>query len=56
MKGEANVGKQLFSGSGVDLKESGELDVSEEKAIIEFSEELSDGGERDEFIDQQMKN
>ncbi|WP_342430757.1 hypothetical protein [Neobacillus sp. FSL H8-0543] len=28
----------------------------DEKAVHEFAEELSDGGERDQFINQQKKN
>ncbi len=47
--------KQYFTSSVVDLKDEGELDVSDKRGIIEFSEELSDGGERVEFIEEQLE-
>lgn len=44
-----------FEGSVVDIKDNGELDVSNQRGIVEFSEELSDGGERNEIIEEQSE-
>lgn len=48
--------KRFFSAEVVELKDEGELELEDNQGIIEFSEELSDGGERDEFIKEQRKS
>ena len=48
--------RQFFPGEVVALKDEGELELDENQGIIEFSEELSDGGERDEIIKEQQKS
>ncbi|QOR68315.1 hypothetical protein IM538_09535 [Cytobacillus suaedae] len=48
--------KQFFPGEVVELKDEGELELEDNRGIIEFTEELSDGGERDEFIKEQRKS
>lgn len=55
-----NLGKKdeyrFFPGEVVELKDEGELVLEDNRGIIEFSEELSDGGERDEIIKEQRKS
>ncbi|MBE4908996.1 hypothetical protein IMZ08_13080 [Bacillus luteolus] len=47
---------RFFPGEVVELKDEGELVLEDNRGIIEFSEELSDGGERDEIIKEQRKS
>ncbi len=47
---------QLFPDEVVELKDEGELEIEDNRGIIEFAEELSDGGERDEIIKEQRKS